>query len=93
MWTEKYGKILTSESVGTGPSSYEKEFTGPRSGVTKVEKRCARVTPPSVESSLPVLVRPSPPFPLKTGGSPSEIIVFNKEHLYTTTYRYNKRQK
>jgi len=25
----KIGKVLTSKSVGTGPSSYEKEFTGP----------------------------------------------------------------
>jgi len=29
---KKIGKVLTSKSVGTGPSSYvEKEFTGPRS--------------------------------------------------------------
>ena len=28
---KKIGKVLTSKSVGTGPSSYEKkEFTGPR---------------------------------------------------------------
>ena len=26
MWTEKYGKLLTSESVGTGPSSYKKRI-------------------------------------------------------------------
>ena len=25
------GKVFTSKFVGTGPSSYEKEFTGPRS--------------------------------------------------------------
>jgi len=24
-------KLFTSQSVGTGPSSYEKDFTGPRS--------------------------------------------------------------
>ena len=28
---KKIGKVLTSKSVGTGPSSYEKQFTGPRS--------------------------------------------------------------
>jgi len=28
---KKIGKVFTSKSVGTGPSSYEKEFTGPRS--------------------------------------------------------------
>jgi len=28
---KKIGNVLMSKSVGTGPSSYEKEFTGPRS--------------------------------------------------------------
>jgi len=28
---KRFGKELTSKYVGTGPSSYEKEFTGPRS--------------------------------------------------------------
>jgi len=27
----KIGKVFTSKFVGTGPSSYIKEFTGPRS--------------------------------------------------------------
>jgi hypothetical protein len=27
----KNGKVFTSKFVGTGPSSYEKEFTGPQS--------------------------------------------------------------
>ena len=33
------GKILTSKSVGTGPSSYEKKNL-PCHGLTKVEKHC-----------------------------------------------------
>jgi len=28
---KKIGKVSTNKFVGTGPSSYEKEFTGPRS--------------------------------------------------------------
>jgi len=28
---KKIGKVFTSKSVGNGPSSYKKEFTGPRS--------------------------------------------------------------
>jgi len=28
---KKIGKLFTSKFVGTGPSSYNKEFTGPRS--------------------------------------------------------------
>jgi len=28
---KKTGKVFTSKFFGTGPSSYEKEFTGPRS--------------------------------------------------------------
>jgi len=28
---KKIGKVLTSKFVGTGPSSYKKELTGPRS--------------------------------------------------------------
>ena len=28
---KKTGKVLTSKSVGTRPSSYEKEFIGPQS--------------------------------------------------------------
>ena len=28
---KKIGKVLTSKSVGTGPSYLKKEFTGPRS--------------------------------------------------------------
>ena len=28
---KKIGKVFTSKFVGTGPSSYKKEFTGPRS--------------------------------------------------------------
>jgi len=28
---KKVGKVFTSKFVGTGPPSYEKEFTGPRS--------------------------------------------------------------
>ena len=37
---KKIGKVFTSKFVGTGPSSYKKEFTGPR--LTKVEKHCCR---------------------------------------------------
>jgi len=28
---KKIGKIFTSKFIGTGPSSYKKEFTGPQS--------------------------------------------------------------
>jgi len=28
---KKIGKVFASKFVGTGPSSYKKEFTGPRS--------------------------------------------------------------
>jgi len=28
---KKIGKLFTSKFVGTGPSSYKEEFTGPRS--------------------------------------------------------------
>jgi len=28
---KKFGKVFTGKFVGTGPSSYKKEFTGPRS--------------------------------------------------------------
>jgi len=38
---KKNGKVLTSKSVGTGPSSYEKENL-PGRGLTKVEKHCTR---------------------------------------------------
>jgi len=40
--TKKIGKVFTSEFVGSGPSSYEKEFTGPR--LTKVEKHLSTHT-------------------------------------------------
>ena len=36
---KKIGKALTSKSVGTGPSSYEKKNL-PGRGLTKVEKHC-----------------------------------------------------
>jgi len=36
---KKNGKVLTSKSVGTGPSSYEKKNL-PGRGLTKVEKHC-----------------------------------------------------
>ena len=35
---KKIGKVFTSKSVGTGPSSYEKKNL-PGRGLTKVEKR------------------------------------------------------
>ena len=35
---KKIGKILTSKSVGTGPSSYEKKKNLPGRGLTKVEQ-------------------------------------------------------
>jgi hypothetical protein len=38
---EKIGKVLTSKSVGTGPSSYEKKNL-PGRGLTMVEKHWAR---------------------------------------------------
>ena len=37
---KKIGKIFTSKSVGTGPSSYEKKNL-PGRGLTKVEKHCS----------------------------------------------------
>ena len=36
---KKIGNVLTSKSVGTGPSSYEKKNL-PVRGLTKVEKHC-----------------------------------------------------
>ena len=39
MSLKKIGKLLTSKSVETGPSSYEKKVS-PGRGLTKVEKRC-----------------------------------------------------
>jgi len=38
---KKTGKILTSKSVGTRPSSYEKKKI-PGGGLTKIEKHCSR---------------------------------------------------
>ena len=38
---KKIGKALTSKSVGTGPSSYEKKNL-PGRGLTKVEKHWSR---------------------------------------------------
>ena len=38
---KKIEKVLTSKSVGTGPSSYEKKNL-PGRGLTKVEKHCIR---------------------------------------------------
>ena len=40
---KKIGKVLTSKSVGTGPSSYEKKNL-PGRGLTKDEKHCYRVS-------------------------------------------------
>ena len=39
---KKIGKVLTSNSVGTGPSSYEKKNL-PGRCLTEVEKHCLRV--------------------------------------------------
>jgi len=39
---KKIGKVMTSKSVGTGPSSYEKKNL-PGRGLTKVEKQCCRL--------------------------------------------------
>ena len=36
---KKFGKVFTSKSVGSGPSSYEKKNL-PGRGLTKVEKHC-----------------------------------------------------
>jgi hypothetical protein len=36
-----FGKVLTSKSVGTGPSSYEKQNL-PDCGLTKVEKHWSK---------------------------------------------------
>ena len=41
---KKIGKVLTSKSVGTGPSSYEKKNNLPGCGLTKVEKHWRRKT-------------------------------------------------
>jgi len=38
---KKFGKVFTSKSVGTGPSSYEKNNL-PGRGLTKVVKHCNR---------------------------------------------------
>jgi len=38
---KKIGKVVTSKSVGTGPSSYEKKNL-PCPGITKVEKHWYR---------------------------------------------------
>ena len=38
---KKFGKVLTSKFVGTGPSSYEIKNL-PGRGLTKVEKHCSR---------------------------------------------------
>jgi len=35
---KKIGKVLTSKSVGTGPSSYEKKKNLPGCGLTKIEE-------------------------------------------------------
>jgi len=40
---KKRGKVFTSKSVGTGPSSYEKKNL-PGRGLTKVEKHLTRRT-------------------------------------------------
>ena len=40
------GKVLTSKSVGTGPSSYEKRIYRAAGGLTKVEKHSSRALPP-----------------------------------------------
>ena len=40
---KKIGKVCTSKSVGTGPSSYEKKNL-PGRGLTKVEKQWSRPT-------------------------------------------------
>ena len=37
---KKTGKVFTSKSVGTGPSSYKKKLPG--RGLTKFEKHCSR---------------------------------------------------
>ena len=47
----KNGKVFTSKSVGTGPSSYEKKNLLGR-GLTKVEERCSR-GPCAIRESLP----------------------------------------
>jgi len=43
---KKIGKVMTSNSVGTGPSSYKKKTKKnlPGRGLTKVEKHCFRVS-------------------------------------------------
>jgi len=41
---KKNGKVFTSKSVGTGPSSYEKKHL-PGCGLTKVEKHCSKHSP------------------------------------------------
>ena len=44
---KKFGKVFTSEFVGTGPSSYEKKKI-PGRDLTKVENHCSRSVVPKV---------------------------------------------
>ena len=48
---KKFGKVLTSKSVGTGPSSYEKKNLLGR-GLTKVEKHSSAVQRESISGFL-----------------------------------------
>jgi len=43
---KQIGKLLTSQSVGTGPSSYKKKNL-PGRGLTKDEKHCPRARWPA----------------------------------------------
>jgi len=53
---KKIGKLLTSKSVGTGTSSYEKKNLRCR-GLTKVEKHCSSSQVKNVRSYSSILLK------------------------------------
>ena len=54
---KKIGKVLTSKSVGTGPSSSEKKNL-PGRGLTKVEKHCCKLSLPTPYAVVKVDLQP-----------------------------------
>ena len=52
---KKIGRVLTSKSVGTGPSSCEENLLG--RGLTKVEKQCFRALTDSYNREEVFLLR------------------------------------
>ena len=55
---KKNGKVFTSKSVGTGPSSYEKKYL-PGRGLTMVEKHCSISSLTNLDHNSPHI-----PFPV-----------------------------